>query len=213
MQTYILRDSQTETEIEAASLAEARTRAKEWAREGDYDAECFDSGTIWIEVQIIAVDADGDETIETVVTVALDPEAPECYEGGEHEWSSPFEIVGGIKENPGVWGHGGGVVISEVCLLCGCKKTTDTWATNPDNGEQGLTSVQYEAEHYADKLTELATAEGARIGREAAEASDATEWAEAEPDWESLDELVRGAYRQQAEYDAEEAFTAARSEA
>jgi len=81
-------------------------------------------------------------------TVVLEPEAPECLAGQEHDWQSPHELVAGIKENPGVWGHGGGVIIHEACLRCGCRRTTDTWAQRPDTGQQGLTEVRYEADYY-----------------------------------------------------------------
>ncbi len=77
-------------------------------------------------------------------TLKLHPAAPDCAEGHEHDWQSPYEIVGGIRDNPGVWGHGGGVIYREVCAHCGAYKITDTWATRPDNGVQGLTSVCYE---------------------------------------------------------------------
>ena len=78
------------------------------------------------------------------VTVAIDPSEPECRDGKTHDWKSPISIVGGIAENPGVQAHGGGVVIEEICIQCGCGKTTDTWAQNPSNGKQGLTSISYE---------------------------------------------------------------------
>lgn len=49
----------------------------------------------------------------------------------KHEWQSP-QWLGGVKENPGVWGHGGGVIVHEVCE-CGARKITDTWANNGPN--------------------------------------------------------------------------------
>lgn len=75
-------------------------------------------------------------------TIEIPPTVPDCC-GGEHEFRSPFSVVGGCKENPGVYGHGGGVIMTEVCCLCGCYQITDTWAQNPENGEQGLRSVEY----------------------------------------------------------------------
>lgn len=77
------------------------------------------------------------------VTVRFDQDEPKCSSDDGHDWQSPYSIVGGIKENPGVWGHGGGVVINECCMNCGCQKSTDTWAQRGDTGEQGLTSVSY----------------------------------------------------------------------
>lgn len=75
-------------------------------------------------------------------TIEIPPTEPDCC-GGSHDWLTPFSVVGGLKENPGVFGSGGGVIMTEVCRYCGCYEVTDTWAQNPENGEQGLTSVEY----------------------------------------------------------------------
>jgi len=108
--------------------------------------------TLWIDVRVHCRETDESESD----TVQSDPVAPECS-GLEHDWQSPIELVGGIKENPGVWGKGGGVIITEVCMCCGCKRTTDTWAQCPDTGEQGLTSVSYEQDAFtAEELAEAA---------------------------------------------------------
>lgn len=128
-------------EILAADEDDMREQAKAWAKEGDWD---LSGGTIWVDVRVL--DADGDR-VETV-TAAIHPPEPRCT-GGEHDWQSPHEIVGGIEENPGVWGHGGGVIIHECCMRCGAHMVTDTWAQRPDTGEQGLESVRYDGPgHY-----------------------------------------------------------------
>lgn len=60
-------------------------------------------------------------------------ELPECEisEDGEHDWQSPHSIVGGIKENPGVWSNGGTIFSTkEVCSCCGKYKS------ETDNGSQ-----------------------------------------------------------------------------
>jgi hypothetical protein len=75
------------------------------------------------------------------VTTTIDPDEPDCT-GDGHDWQSP-EMLGGLSENPGVVGHGGGVIVTEVCAHCGRYRTTDTWAQNRSTGEQGLTSVEY----------------------------------------------------------------------
>jgi hypothetical protein len=95
--------------------------------------------TYW--VRMLVEEAGGGDRWRIVVPV--DPEEPDCP-GGEHEWCSPIEVVGGMAENPGVWGHGAGVVVREVCRNCGTYRITDTWAQDPDTGEQGLTAVWYE---------------------------------------------------------------------
>ncbi len=54
------------------------------------------------------------------------------------------------QDNPGVWNHGGGVIIMK--SACGCGKTTDTFAENPNGHERGLRSVSYQAGEYLDDL-------------------------------------------------------------
>lgn len=147
---YTLRDGNgDEKEITATSLSDAREQAADWARGGDWNLDEGDE-TIWVKVYI--TDKDGDD-IDSV-RVAIDPIAPKCSDGGRdsHNWQSPVEIVGGIKENPGVCGHGGGVTITDVCMACGAKRVRDTWAQDRSTGEQGLDSVRYEARAYASEV-------------------------------------------------------------
>lgn len=84
--------------------------------------------------------------------IAIDPTEPECVDGGDHDWQSPHELVGGCESNPGVWGSGGGVRMQTVCMHCGCARTADTWAQDPTDGEQGLTSTSYEPSKYAAEV-------------------------------------------------------------
>lgn len=142
MSTYTMRiDSGAggEQDVESESIDEALAEAIEWAEGGEWDTS---GGTIWVDVSVES--EDGDELRETV---AIHPAEPDC-DGSGHDWQSPHEIVGGIESNPGVWGHGGGVVVHECCVRCGCRRTTDTCATRPDTGEQGLTSISYNEDYY-----------------------------------------------------------------
>lgn len=125
-------------------------------------AEAFSAGesTRWVVIYTwrvaIGTLSDGREVYGTYLhdssRIEIEPEQPGCVEGEEHDWQSPYEILGGSKENPGVWGHGAGVFIHEVCMRCGCERVTDTWAQDPDTGEQGLCSVRYEPGKYADEI-------------------------------------------------------------
>ncbi|MCI0636586.1 MAG: hypothetical protein L0206_22100 [Actinobacteria bacterium] len=135
---YRLRDPEggVEEEIEAFSDKDARRQAREWIRQGYYGEV---TSTIWCDVEI--TDLLGREER---ISVDVDPEEPDCAMGHDHEWCSPIELVGGIADNPGCWGNGGGVLIHEVCCHCGTHRHTDTWAQRPDTGEQGLESVHYE---------------------------------------------------------------------
>ena len=136
-----------ETEIQACTLADALDLAESWTLEGDWGEP---EETIWASVDV-RCEATGEEDSRRV---AIDPEPPKCERGEEHEWKGPIEIVGGIEENPGVWGHGGGVLIHRVCMKCGCGRTVDTWAQDRNTGEQGLESVSYEPGKYSHVIGE-----------------------------------------------------------
>ena len=115
---------------------------------GDYGQ---DERTQWVPAR--ATCAQTGERVDLRVT--LDPPEPDCVDDKEHDWQSPVAIVGGIRENPGVWGNGGGALIVECCMHCGCSRTTDTWAQDPSTGEQGLTAVRYEPGAFREALAEM----------------------------------------------------------
>lgn len=137
--TYCCRDQDGgELYLDAESPAAAAT---EYVESGDWGEV---RSTIWIDVRVFSTDADGDiDEDHGTFTREVDPDAPACARGHEHEWCSPIEVVGGIEENPGVWGKGGGVTITELCRHCRCYREIDTWAQRSDTGEQGLRSVSY----------------------------------------------------------------------
>ena len=139
MTKYMCDDGNAEIEIEAESAEEA---AQEYVDGGDWGDR---SETCWIDVYVTPVGDDGEAITDERerITITLDAEEPECEDGQEHDWRSPYSLLGGVKGDPGVWGHGGGVLIKEVCAHCGRYKVTDTWAQRPDTGEQGLDSVEY----------------------------------------------------------------------
>lgn len=148
----------------ACSLADALDEAIDWARDGDWDTS---RGTVHCTVEV-SCELTGEEDS---AHVSIDQDEPDCLSGEDHDWQSPYEIVGGCKTNPGVWGNGGGVLITEVCMTCGCAKLTDTWAQDPHTGTQGLTEVTYEPGKYADAIraaNELAEIGCAQMRRAAA---------------------------------------------
>lgn len=68
---------------------------------------------------------------ETHVSVDVPAEEPRCSSENGHEWCAPVEVVGGIRENPGVWGKHSGVVITRVCRNCGWYHVLDTSQGRP----------------------------------------------------------------------------------
>lgn len=131
-------ESGAQTVVKAYSLDEAIEQAEEWVSEGAYDVE---TKTFYVPAWV--TDTDGEEH---EIKIRFDPEEPEC--SGEypdvHDWSDDYELVGGIRENPGVWGHGGGIIIVVQCKICGMRRKTDTWGQG-ENGEQGVEIISYEA--------------------------------------------------------------------
>ena len=105
------------------------------------------SETLYVEARATEVDED-DDIIEDGDTasriVQLDPDEPDCYGSAEHDWRAPQSVVGGIESNPGVVGHGGGVIITEACRACGKYRNTDTWGRGPSAGSQGYEVVSYQ---------------------------------------------------------------------
>lgn len=78
----------------------------------------------------LVVECDGEDA--GVVTIVIQQTAPECPHEGGHSW-----------DQVSVRGHGGGVLVREVCSHCEKTRTTDTWATCPDSGEPGFRTVSY----------------------------------------------------------------------
>jgi hypothetical protein len=139
MAKYRVQDEGTGDDFEAADDDAALAHGEEWLRGGSWDR----SETLFLEAEVVQLDDEGDykETLG-FVRVVLPPDEPKCSSGA-HAWCSPYELLGGLKENPGVFGHEGGVRIKEVCKHCGTCRLTDTWATNPCNGTQGHETVEY----------------------------------------------------------------------
>lgn len=172
---YYLIDCESGVREEVAGDIDAAVaRAHEWATEGDYGEV---TSTVWVDVAVYEVEDGYEDTCIKTVTAEVDPDEPGCEDGLNHDWRAPYALVGGVKENPGVRGHGGGVISTEVCVCCGCERVVDTWAQRPDNGVQGLTSTEYrEGARSLQEITDAIRSdkwvgvEGARDGVEVAEA-------------------------------------------
>lgn len=101
---------------------------------------------LWLDLEargpytIAIEDEDGEWLAEA--TGIIGPPIPDGI-SNDTEWKSPHHIVGGLKENPGVFGSGGGVVITEIDPATGVTRTTHTW----DQGWTG-TGEPVETERY-----------------------------------------------------------------
>lgn len=130
---YRISDGGASEIIEADNLEAAVKAAKEWASEGSYDER------VMVDVSIQGIDDDGDYTDEyelVEVEAGPEPEEPECADGEEHEWESPYKIVGGFKENPGVWSLGGTTMsFRSVCCYCGAHKHETSYGSQRNPGQ------------------------------------------------------------------------------
>jgi hypothetical protein len=146
MTKYQISDDQYSEVIEAESMDDAKdTAASSW-KMGDWDTKCR------VEVRVAELDDDEEETgnVEWVeVEVGEDPPEPECTSEDGHDWQSPYKLVHGLKDNPGVFSYGGTrLVIKTCCRNCGTyrKETKHGAQRNPGQCD----TVEYED---ADELS------------------------------------------------------------
>lgn len=122
--------------VEAETAEAALALSRNLELDGAYDEIVEEQGTIWVDFSVkcwLTGEEDEDR-------VTIHPDPPQCTAKRGHKWVPDDSEC---KENPGVFGHVGGVIIYAHCKYCGCKKVTDTWAQNMSTGEQGLESICY----------------------------------------------------------------------
>ncbi len=138
-------------DIYAETLEDAIEQGREWIEQGDWSSEDGTYRTITLpccvrEIVRYRSEPLPGESIDEDATADNDAhdcsgeysdELPECdaSDDGEHDWQSPYSLVGGIRENPGVWSNGGtSMSYKEVCAICGKYKikTSKGSQCNPD---------------------------------------------------------------------------------
>lgn len=132
----LIEDGSTFATVEADDIESALALAADSVDPSNYETD----ETMWVRVYArnrVTGECDS-------VKVQVDPPEPQCVRGASHDWRDPLSVVGGFRENPGVVGHGGGVLMRSVCACCRVYRIHDTWAQDRVTGEQGLQSVRYE---------------------------------------------------------------------
>lgn len=124
------------TPDEVESDAEASLRESEW---GEVEK------TMLLVAYVREIDPVADEETGDMirVSVEIEPEEPPCNDGEEHDWCEPHSVVGGLRENPGVWGRGAGIVTRRVCAHCGAYEVCESAAQDPGTGSY-YPSTSYE---------------------------------------------------------------------
>lgn len=123
-----------------AATAEQAAWGSVGSSSGVHDDEDEPETVVWTYAcSIEAACPDGQvRDLEESASAEDEPEvATECDDGGEHDWRKPYDLVGGIRENPGCWGSGHGSVSHQyVCVRCGLGRVIDHGATDRSNGSQ-----------------------------------------------------------------------------
>lgn len=128
-------DTETHPTVEAA-LASAR----DGVDAGNYPTDDDDDTRRTLRITIrVTCDETGESEAETVT---CEPEAPEC-DAAAHDWRAPHSVVGGLRETPGVVGHGGGIIATTVCAWCGWYRRYDSSAQDLETGEHGHEETEY----------------------------------------------------------------------
>jgi hypothetical protein len=126
--------------IEADNRDHAEEIAAESWQSGSWDGKSI------IELYLCEVDEDDDDIGDPwsiKVEVGDDPEPPECIDDHKHDWQSPYEVVGGLKENPGVWATGGTTIcVTQVCVHCGAYRKSIYYGAQREPGQ--CDTVEYE---------------------------------------------------------------------
>ena len=137
--------------VRARSLAAVIRRARKWCDEDWSTVE--EEDVIYAHIDIYRLDHPSDPDAWAVHSEhrQVGMTAPDCIGDEEHDWQAPYEIVGGITENPGCWGDGGGVRCRAVCALCGAYRQSGNWGQCMEDGVQGLDWESYED---ADEVSE-----------------------------------------------------------
>jgi len=155
-------------EVEYRDADTATEAANEYVDDGDWgDGDESFAVTVWVWRTAATIDDDGQlqyvEVDRDSYLIVRDPPEPECEasESGEHRWEAPYKLVGGIRENPGVWGRGAGVATLQVCVLCGTCRNENT-ATQGANTEHDHDTVSYGGDDDCD-VEKLAKHHGYRF--------------------------------------------------
>lgn len=125
---YIVRDDNASWTITSrpstlATEVEKSVSAGDWGGEGS-------ASWVWSGDAVCEITGESERFAVPFAAVA-----PPCRTGRDHDWQAPHEVVGGLVENPGVFGgDNGGIRVIEVCAHCGRYKIVETRKTNPGNG-------------------------------------------------------------------------------
>jgi hypothetical protein len=161
-----VRDGQAQDILHDVAPADAEAAIEAWLTDGDWDTS---EGPLYLTAYAYPIDpttgtADGEGRVDGEATIEQD--APDCEGDEEHTWRSPHSVVGGLRENPGVHGHGAGIIAREVCPHCG-------WYRVYESARQDGSGRYHEATSYAEPDEDSLAWVARRAARLAAESAEA----------------------------------------
>lgn len=137
MKKFLAKDDSYSEVIDAENMESALVKAeKSWMR-GDWGEKCV--VTVYLE------DLESGEKDYIDLELGEDPLPPSCVEDNEHNWDNSYDVVGGVKENPGCWSDGGMAITTKYCCsFCGIYKISKYKGID-NNPHRPEVSVSYES--------------------------------------------------------------------
>lgn len=153
-------DSARDTLYEVAP-DDASDAVEAWLTGGDWDTS---EGPLYLVAYAVSLDVVTGEAVEHTRVcgeATIEQPEPDCLDGVGHDWCAPHSVVGGLRENPGVYGAGAGITSRRVCARCGAYSVYES--ARQDSG----TGRYHEATRYeeADDASETWVAARRRQAR------------------------------------------------
>lgn len=136
---YRTGDGQVDHVFEAKDAEEAMDLAIDWWKDGSWENKSE------IDIYVQEINPFDDEMTFPqewkTIEIGEDPPEPECTEDA-HDWQAPHNIVGGLKENPGVWSLGGTTMTyHSVCSHCGLHRHETRYGAQRNPGQ--IDKIEY----------------------------------------------------------------------
>jgi len=129
-----VRDDQARDTLREVAPDDVEAEIEAWLDGGGWDTS---EGPLYLTAYAYPIDPTTGEAcaegrVEGEVTIEQDE--PDCEDGEDHDWQTPHSVLGGLAENPGVWGRGAGIISREVCAHCGAYRVYESARQDPCTG-------------------------------------------------------------------------------
>jgi len=136
-------DDSAQDTLYAVAPDDASDAVEAWLTGGDWDAS---EGQLYLVAYAVAIDPVTGEAVEHTRVcgeATIEQPEPDCEGDEEHDWCAPHSVVGGLRENPGVYGAGAGIRSRQVCAHCGAYSVYESARQDSGTGRYyGATSYE-----------------------------------------------------------------------